>query len=339
MLGEDDEEVLMIGPHVRTRTARCPTESSTWTILTCALVLWLLLLGIVPGGGEAQAATMGPQSASYSPGSTSRVPIVLDLGTDQADRMGFSLEVIPGSGAPALTENLGFEQAAGLPAPMVTPTKTTISVAWLMTVSPLLTGTTTLGDVLVPIPSGASMSDTYTVHMLSAGASLGADEIPTTKGPDVTLGGPTGPPVITISITLQQLGVDVAPTTWDIGVIEPGTTQSTWVSGEEGYFAASNMGNVIEDFTISAGPTSPSGWTPGMGAAEIDQYLICFGIGEDPYTSEPAWICFDETPVTMDGPIGIAEYLPFDLLFRAPLLGSSGGENESFVIYLAASAH
>ena len=320
------------------RTKRAIRELAlVGVVLACLPIIWCL------SAGDVFAATMGPGAASYAPGSTSQVPIVLALGSDTADRMAFSLQVTANGAAPALTENLGFVPGAGLPSPMVTASTSTISAAWLMQFSPAITGTNTIGHVLVPIPASAATSDSYTIHMLSAGASLGQVpelyEIPTTRGPDVVLGGETGPPVITITITLQQLGVDVAPTNWALGTVVPGTATSSWLSGDEGYFAATNTGNVAQDFAISATGTTPSGWTPSVAGAGLDHYQICFGVGENPYTSEPAWTCFDDVPVAMPGPVGSAEYLPFDLLFTAPSTGSTGGDNESFTITLEASAH
>lgn len=320
------------------RTKRAIRElARVGVVLACLPIIWCL------SAGDVFAATMGPGAASYEPGSTSQVPIVLALGSDTADRMAFSIQVTPNGAAPPLTENLGFVQGAGLPAPMVSASTSTISAAWLMQFSPAITGTNTIGHVLVPIPASAATSDSYTVHMLNAGASLGQGaelyEIPTTMGPDVVLGGETGPPVITITITLQQLGVDVAPTSWALGTMVPGTATSSWINGDEGYFTATNTGNAAQDFTISATGTTPSGWTPSIAEAGVDQYQICFGVGESPYSSEPAWICFGEVPVAMPGPVGPSEYLPFDLVFTAPLMGSTGGDNESFTISLEASAH
>lgn len=302
--------------------------------VSLTLGMALLLGGAVVGVG--QAATLGPQSAGYAPGETSLVPIVLALGSDEADRAAFSLQVIPGTGAPALTSNLGFVAGAGLPSPMVSANTTQISVAWLMPFSSTITGTVTLGHVSVPIPSGASAGDSYTVHMLSVGASLGAEEIPTSLGADVVLGGAAGPPVITITITLQELGVEVTPTAWNLGVMSPEDFVSSWVSGEPGYFAAANIGNVSEDFTISAGATSPSGWTPGA-AAGTDVYLIGFGFAEDPYTTEPAYTPFDDGGEVLASGVPVAEAVAFDLAFTAPAADSTGGDSETFVISLAAA--
>ncbi len=308
----------------------------SWTI-GFGFAVSLLVLALA-GPRAAWAVTMGPQSAAYSPGSVSHVPIVVDLGAQTADRFAFSVQVVPGPGAPALTANLGFE-AVDVAAPTyVDPTTTQISVAWFMAVTPPRTGPVTLGNVLVPIPTGASMSNTYTVHMMSGGASLGGDELtPMTYGPDIILGAPAGPPVITITITLAQIGVDVSPTNWALGIVSIGQSRSSWTSGSPGSFVASNTGNVAEDFTISAGRTDPSDWTPGP-APGANTFAICFGLGADPYTSEPSWACFGELPVAMEGPVSVGTDLHFDLRFTAPTSGTTGGENESFVISLAAAA-
>ncbi len=312
-------------------------KSSNW--ITVLVGLSFTLVAMTASTAAWAAITIGPQPAGYTPGSTSRVPIVLELGSLQADRMAFSLEIQPSAGAPAPTTNLGFE-AADVPAPgMLNVTSTFISAAWLSTVSPPRTGRVTLGYVLVAIPGTATMSDTYTVHMLNGGASyLGDELLPRVLGGDVILGAPAGPPIITITITLAQIGVDVSPTNWPLGVLGLGASKSSWISGNPGAFTATNTGNVPEDFTITATASSPGGWLPGPAPGE-NTFRICYGLNADPYTSEPTWTCFGETPVTMDGPIDVGADLPFDLRFTAPTSNTTGGENESFVISLAAVAH
>jgi len=306
--------------------------------LRFAVVVLALCFSLAPSGA-AWAITMGPRDAGYTPGATSQVPIVVELGSETADRFAFTITVTPNGSAPALSSNLGFTAVDVDPPGYVSPTKTNIRVMWLSQLSPAVTGTLTLGNVSVPIPAAASASDSYTVSISNIGVSLGGDELPQSAGPSITLGGPTGPPVITISITLQQLGVDVAPTSWALGVVGPGDSISSWLSGNEGHFAAENTGNVAEDFTVSASTSSPSGWTPSLGAPGVNQYVICYGIGESPYTSEPTWTCFGGTPVAMDGPVAADEYLPFDLRFTAPTTDSSGAADETFVISLAAAAN
>ena len=303
-----------------------------WGVVALALCLSLVF------AGASWAAVIGPRNASYTPGATSTVPVVIELGSATADRFSFTITVTRNGSAPALTQNLSYQAVDITAANYDTPSIGTLRAMWLFPISSPVTGTVTLGNVLVPIPATASASDSYTVTANPVGASLGGTEVPTTAGPSIVLGGPSGPPIITITITLEQLGVDVSPTDWALGVVEPGAAVTSWASGNEGHFGAANTGNVTEDFSISAAASSPSGWAPNTSAAGTDQFMICFGLGADPYTSQPTWTCFDDTPVSMNGPVPAGEYLPFDLRFTAPT-DVTTGTTESFVISLAAAAH
>ena len=141
---------------------------------------------------------------------------------------------------------------------------------------------------------------------------------------------------IVVTVTLQQIGVDVSPTSWPLGVMAPTTSQSSWVSTVAGYFGATNTGNVPVDFTIEPGSTSPSGWTAETSVA-VDDYVIGFGIGTEPYTTEPAYTTFTGSTSLATG-VAAAETVDFDLEFTAPATGSTydaGGE--SFTVSLGAS--
>jgi len=114
--------------------------------------------------------------------------VVLELGALEADRMAFSLQVTANGSAPPLGDDLGFEEAPGLPAPgLVSPSGDMISVAWLTALSEPVTGAVALGDILVPIAAEALPGDTYSICMLSVGASLGTEEICVNPGPCATL--------------------------------------------------------------------------------------------------------------------------------------------------------
>lgn len=142
---------------------------------------------------------------------------------------------------------------------------------------------------------------------------------------------------IAVTVTLQQIGVDVLPTSWVLGVMVPETSQSSWVSTVAGYFEATNTGNVAEDFTIAASSTSPSGWSPET-TVGVDDYVIGFGIGTDPYTTEPTYTTFTGSTSLATG-VAAAGTVDFDLEFTAPATGSTydaGGE--SFTVSLGASA-
>jgi len=313
------------------------------TATQAALLVALLGLTLfVTGSGGALAAVIGAQAASGEPGATVQIPVVLSLGADTADRMGFSLEITPNGAAPPLTgntTNLSF-LAQDVPSPgMVTPTKYTIRCAWLSFVDPPITGTVLLGYVRAKIPSTAQPGHNWTVHMVSVGASLGDFELTTEAGPDVLLSVPGGGEAggaITVSITLASLGVNVSPTNWALDTVAPESAKSSWATGVAGYFTATNTGNIAEDFTISTGATS-HGWQPALGSGH-DQYVIAYGVGVSPYTTPPSY-----TPFTVGGaladsvvPSGIVR---FDLRFTAPSADSAydpGGE--SFTVSIGATA-
>ncbi|MCJ7749888.1 MAG: hypothetical protein MUQ65_02150, partial [Armatimonadetes bacterium] len=135
-----------------------------------------------------QCATLGAVTAEGGAGKVARVPGVLERGALEADRMAFSLQVTANGSAPALGGDLGFEAAAGLPAPgLVSPSGDMISVAWMTPLSAPVSGTVALGDMLVPIAAEALVGDTYSPCMLSVGASLGTEEICVDPGSCATL--------------------------------------------------------------------------------------------------------------------------------------------------------
>lgn len=139
---------------------------------------------------------------------------------------------------------------------------------------------------------------------------------------------------ITVTVTLQQVGVSVTPTSWDLGTMAPSASQSSWVSGNAGHFTATNEGNVDEDLTIAAG--SSANWSPGMAVA-VDTFVIGFGIGSGDYTTEPTYTTFT-TATSLATSVAAAGTVDFDLKFTAPAAGSTvGGSAETFTVSLAAS--
>jgi len=142
---------------------------------------------------------------------------------------------------------------------------------------------------------------------------------------------------ITVTVTLQQVGVSVSPTSWALDTMAPGAVQSSWVSGNAGHFAATNDGNVAQDLTIAAGATSPSAWAAGSSSA-VDVYVIGFGIGSGDYTSEPTYTTFT-TATSLATSVDAEGTVDFDLQFTAPATGSTVGPGaETFTVSLAASA-
>lgn len=142
---------------------------------------------------------------------------------------------------------------------------------------------------------------------------------------------------ITVTVTLQQMGVSVTPTSWGLGVMAAEDSQSSWVSGEAGYFTATNDGNVDADLTITASSSTPSGWAAGTSVG-TDTYVIGFGIGTDPYTTEPSYTTFT-TSASLATSVASAGTVDFDLQFTAPSSDSTyNAGGETLTVSLAASA-
>jgi len=146
-------------------TATCDGDPSLIETASCTLTV-------------KPCAVMQAVSSEGTRGEVARVPVVLNLCTSEADRFSFTAAVTPTGAAPALTESLGFEAAAGLPPPgLVSPSGNQVSVAWLSPLTEPVSGIVPLGDVLVPVPVGADLGDLYSVCLTVVGGSLGPDEI------------------------------------------------------------------------------------------------------------------------------------------------------------------
>lgn len=132
---------------------------------------------------------------------------------------------------------------------------------------------------------------------------------------------------ITVTVTLQQVGVDVSPTSWALGTMAPGATQET--TGR--HFTATNTGNVAEDFTITAGNSAPSGWTPGPSG----QNTYRMGVSTDLFQNQAL------TPsMTLASNVAAAGTVGFDLHFTAPAAGSTyNAAGETILVSLSAAAH
>ena len=132
---------------------------------------------------------------------------------------------------------------------------------------------------------------------------------------------------ISVTVTLQQIGVDVTPTTWALGNKAPGSTTQT----ENENFAAENTGNVNEDISIATAASSPSGWSSGTSSA-TNTYVM--EVSTDGTTWTPlnpsTALVSSLAPTVSEG---------FDLKFTCPAAGSTydaGGE--TITVTLSASA-
>ena len=174
-----------------------------------AQVIWTL--GGVPGPNSAKASmgTLGPvvfqatglsggvpvgsitvENATGSPGGTARVRVTLNLNSGfSVDSLSFGIGVAPNGAAPALTDDLSFVAATGMPPSPLTPTGPgpgLISVSWL-SLPAALSGTVRLGEVVVPIPALATEGQTYRVRVTGVSVSLGMVGLAALPGPDMTL--------------------------------------------------------------------------------------------------------------------------------------------------------
>ena len=137
------------------------------------------------GGGMVSAA-----SVSGAPGTTVPVPITVSLSGTTADTLSFSFTIVPGGSGLPMTTTLSFV-ATGAPTPgtINASTPSLISVAWLSPqLSPALSGSVTVGNVLLPIPStGVAAGQTYTLRITGSSATSSGASLSMTPGPDATL--------------------------------------------------------------------------------------------------------------------------------------------------------
>ena len=132
---------------------------------------------------------------------------------------------------------------------------------------------------------------------------------------------------ITVTVTLQQIGVSVSPTPWALGVMAPGATTATTGS----HFTATNTGNVNEDITIATGNSVPSGWQPGT-SSDVDVYVLDF-------KTTGGWTNVGASPVSLAAGVAGAGTVSFDLQFTAPAVGSTyNAAGEAITVSLAATA-
>jgi hypothetical protein len=122
---------------------------------------------------------------------------------------------------------------------------------------------------------------------------------------------------ISVTVTLQSVGVEVTPPTWDIGVIVPGGAASKACS-------AKNIGNVNEDFTIKT--SNSTDWTAGA-TAGTNTFVIANGL--TPLSGTPASLA---TAVVANASS------PFTLNFTAPSAGSVITPQSFTVTVLAVAA-
>ena len=124
------------------------------------------------------SGTVAAGSVSGGAGEVAAVPITIDTGGTDVAFFAATFMVVPQADAPAITDALTYETAAGFPAPDVeaaVQSQAKLAIGYVgVTISPPLTGKVQVGDLLVPIPAGGAGS--YQVHLseISAGDASGA---------------------------------------------------------------------------------------------------------------------------------------------------------------------
>ena len=142
---------------------------------------------------------------------------------------------------------------------------------------------------------------------------------------------------ITVTVTLQQLGVSVTPTSWSIGTLAALASKSTWVSSNPGNFTATNTGNVAQNIAIATSGTTPSGWTASLSAPGTNVYTLGYGKAVSPFTTEPTYTLFTSSGALASS-VAAAGTVRFDLKFTAPAGNSTVSPQETLTVSLSATA-
>ncbi len=125
-----------------------------------------------------EAPSLQLVDVSGEAGGTVRMPVVLELHGYQADRVGFSVEVVPQAAAGNALVVSGFEAAAGFPNPMTAKRSDGgLAVAWMMPIETALTGSVALGELVFELPAAVTEEMSWQVSITAAGASLGEGEL------------------------------------------------------------------------------------------------------------------------------------------------------------------
>ncbi len=166
----------------------------------------IVTLAVLANGG-----TITASSLNGSPGSSAAVPVTLVLGTGvTADNVSFTLTVAPNAGAPAISGSFSFQPSGSITSFSSSGVTNGLAVSSLMASSPL-SGTVSLGTVLVPVPSGTA-GTSYSLQVSAASASRasaslnvlpGANGTLTIKGGSVNFGAAEASPGATVSIPVN----------------------------------------------------------------------------------------------------------------------------------------
>ncbi len=138
----------------------------------------------------AAQATLSAGSISGQAGQTVAVPITINTGSASVASFQVLFVLVPLGGAPALTDELTYQAAAGVPAPdlqFVDQAPARLGIGYVGGIDPPLTGTVQVGTLMVPIPAGASGTYQVQVDQVSALDSSGQEVTLTGQNGTVTV--------------------------------------------------------------------------------------------------------------------------------------------------------
>ena len=174
-------------------------------------VMCAAIIGAVVCIAQSASLAQGTLSAgnvSAGAGGTAVVPITLTLPAELTGAtMQFKLTVVPGTGSPpAIDTQVTFDTSVAATSQNIANGLNSRLVGWFANFSPLLTGTTVMGNLSVPIPAGAAAASTYTVQVLNPSGTSDVDNtidlIPSPVNGTITVtGGATATPTAAPSAT------------------------------------------------------------------------------------------------------------------------------------------
>ena len=139
-----------------------------------------------------------------------------------------------------------------------------------------------------------------------------------------------------VEVTAVNLSVSVSPGSWGIDNISEGAIESTFASGTQGYFIATNDGNTTENLNIKVAQSSPSGWTPSD-TQGFDTFVMGHGQATGTgYTTEGTYTPISETGVSLISNLASTETHLFDLQFQAPTETDDGGVDQTITFTIEA---
>jgi len=149
---------------------------------------------------------------------------------------------------------------------------------------------------------------------------------------------------VTLSVTVQNVAVEVAPTTYAFGTVPAGqNTTSTWnASGVGMYFEANNTGNVNESFTIrganatDADAGGSNTWVLSS-AAGPDEFVIWYS-ADGTIDTEGSYTQVSLSSVVWNSSVPVYGTPRFDLKLTLPTSTSSYLEHKTTVTIGAVAA-